>query len=118
MRPSSSSGLIALYATTVTAQAGAYLMANGGGGASGTDASSGQAAGGDPSAITPTIPAKGGAAMTNGNGGDGFAGITAPTTGLGASGVGGGGGGGGAGAILLSKKVSAGLTASPAAVLW
>ncbi len=108
--------MIMLHASAISA-AGANVIANGAGGASGGDNDSLARPGNDPVLAFPTNPAPGGAGGgTGGAGGDGWAGTTAATSGAGtgANNVGGGGGGGGGGYIrsnvaITGAIVSAGL---------
>jgi len=94
-----SGGMIRLYATAMTFDAAAKLMANGGGGSSGASSSpNSSGAGFDPNAIMSVDSVAGGGTGGGGKGGDGFALGTAATAGA-ASSKGGGGGGGGGGLI-------------------
>jgi hypothetical protein len=111
-----SGGMIVLHATeTITAMAGAKLMANGGGAASGANNNAVGDFGDDPSVGTPTTPAAGGDAGNNaGTGGAGFAGSTNAGTGQSAGGARDtGGGGGGGGGFIQSNMTISNMTASP-----
>ncbi len=110
-----SGGMIVLHATeSITAMAGAKLMSNGGGAASGASNAAVGDFGDDPSVSTPTTPAAGGDANNAGLGGAGFAGATNAGTGQSAGGnrdTGGGGGGGGG--FIQSNLMISNITASP-----
>jgi len=106
-------GMIVLDAPTIT-MAGAFLSANGGGGAAGTDGGVGEA-GSDPDPLHPTVAALGGAGSKGGAGGAGAT-VTAAATDGGSTGGGnlhsGGGGGGGIGVIYAPGALD-GATVSP-----
>lgn len=113
-----SGGMIKLYAATLTAVAGARVMANGGGGAAGGDDAGTGNDGNDPDPAQPQTAAGGGTGA-GANGGGGFAGATAATKGSdGGNNKGGGGGGGGGGYIqsnlaLTNVTTSAGVIQIP-----
>ena len=112
--PFCSGGMIVLWAPQFTVATSIVLMANGGGGAGGSDASGSGVAGGNPSLFTPSLAAIGGTGP-GGNGGNGFAGTVQATGGAnGQVGDGGGGGGGGGGFITANMQLgSTGVYASP-----
>jgi hypothetical protein len=107
-------GMIVLDAPAIM-MTNAFLTANGGGGASGTDGGVGNP-GSDPNPLDPLIAAPGGAGTRGGPGGAGAAGTMAAADG-GFSGGGnihsGGGGGGGIG-VIYAPTTLVGATVSPA----
>jgi hypothetical protein len=109
-----SGGMIVLYSSTLTVSPTKVLMANGGGGAAGSQGTAKGNDGSDPSVTTPLVPTAGGISATGGQGGQGY-----PATGgaldgaAGGSGGGGGGGGGGAAGYIRSNKPLTGATVSP-----
>ncbi len=116
-----SGGMIVIHAAdTITATAGAKLIANGGGGASGASQAGAGADGSDPTTGAPTTPAPGGDQTGNGDGpgGAGGAAAIAAVNGTDAQATGGqrdtGGGGGGGVGYIQSNKTITNLTASPA----
>jgi hypothetical protein len=100
-------GMIGLDAPVVVVNAGASVLANGGGGGEGGGIGSTGAAGHDPT--SPTAPAAGGSgtSVNAGDGGDGAYATSASGSGVdGTSTGGGGGGGGGVGAIKIYGQAS------------
>ncbi len=98
-----SGGLIGLDAMTINNHGN--VLANGGGGAAGTQDTSG--AGDSPNASTPSVAARGGQSdISNANGGEGA--VATATGGMGLANTSGpaGGGGGGVGYILVNGSVS------------
>jgi hypothetical protein len=98
--------MLVLHASSLVADSGARILANGGGGASGATKIGPGGNGSDPDPTMPLVPAPGGMAG-GGRGGNGYAQSLAPTYGLdGASEEGGGGGGGGAGYIRSNQMLT------------
>jgi hypothetical protein len=126
-------GMIALYASAITATATAtattVLIATGGGGGGGSAQSGPKMKGKDgqePDLAMPLVPASGGGGgiligASGGDGGNGYPALANTIPGLfgisGDSGAGGGGGGGGGGQIRSNQALGAALV-SPTAVPW